>query len=120
MNRRTPAWVGQPQEIPDAGHEQLAVRVCAIDVAKIAGKVCARVPHPEQGHRRVCKVWDVAATTNAVSALADQLVEWESRSTTTSSKPSPASSTITTANCPAARIPAAGNSTLRRPGPRRA
>src|SRR3954463_4974157 len=75
MDKRTPPWTDQPQEIPDAEHEQLAARVCAIDVAKNAGKVCTRVPHAEQAHRRVCKVWDVAATTNAVSALADQLVE---------------------------------------------
>jgi len=75
MSRRTPQWVDQPQEIPDAEHEQLAARVCAIDVGKQAGKVCTRVPHAEQAHRRVCKVWDVAATTNAVSQLAEQLVD---------------------------------------------
>ena len=75
MNRRTAAWVGQPQEIPDAEHEQLVARVCAIDVAKASGKVCTRIPHGDQPNRRVCKVWDVAATTNAVTALADQLVQ---------------------------------------------
>ena len=75
MNKRTPSWMDQPQEIPDAEHEQLVARVCAIDVGKQAGKVCTRVPHAEQTHRRVCKVWDVAATTNAVSQLAGQLVD---------------------------------------------
>lgn len=75
MNRRTPQWVDQPQEIPDAEHEQLVARVCAIDVGKQAGKVCTRVPHPDRPDRRVCQVWDVAATTNAVSQLAEQLVD---------------------------------------------
>jgi transposase len=74
VSRRTTAWVDQPQEIPDAEHEQVVARVCAIDVAKAAGKVCTRVPHPQHPQRRVCKVWDVAATTNAVTALAAQLV----------------------------------------------
>jgi transposase len=75
MGRRTPPWADQPQEIPDVEYEQLVVRVAAIDVGKRAGKVCTRVPHAEQAHRRVCKVWDVAATTNAVSQLAEQLVD---------------------------------------------
>jgi len=34
MNKRTPSWADQPQEIPDAEHEQLVARVCAIDVGK--------------------------------------------------------------------------------------
>jgi transposase len=75
VSKRTGAWIEQPQEIPDAEHEQVVARVCAIDVGKQAGKVCTRVPHPRQQHRRVCKVWDVAAATNAVSALADHLVD---------------------------------------------
>jgi transposase len=75
MSKQKPQWADQPQEIPDAEHEQLVARVCAIDVGKQAGKVCTRVPHPEQTHRRVCKVWDVAATTNAVSHLAEQLLD---------------------------------------------
>ena len=75
MSRQTPQWADQPQEIPDAEHEQLVARVCAIDVGKQAGKVCTRVPHAEQQQRRVCKVWDVAATTNAVSQLAGHLLD---------------------------------------------
>jgi transposase len=74
VNRQAPGWVAQPQEIPDGEHERVIARVCAIDVGKQSGKVCTRVPHPQQPNRRVCKVWDVAATTNAISALADQLV----------------------------------------------
>ena len=75
MNKRTPPWVDQPQEIPDEEHEQVVARVCAIDVGKQSGKVCTRVPHREQPNRRVCKVWDVAATTNAISRLADHLAD---------------------------------------------
>jgi len=48
--------------------------VCAIDVAKASGKVCVRVPHPSRGGRRISRVWDVEATTGAVTELADHLV----------------------------------------------
>ena len=33
-----------PEEIPDAEHELVIERVCAIDVAKAFGKVCVRTP----------------------------------------------------------------------------
>jgi transposase len=61
-----------PEEIPDADHELVLERVCAIDVAKASGVVCVRIPRER---RRVSKVWDVDATTGAVSDLADQLTE---------------------------------------------
>lgn len=61
------------EEIPDEEHEQVVERVCAIDVAKEWGKVCTRVPHGSCPGRRVCKVWDVAATTVSVAELADHL-----------------------------------------------
>jgi transposase len=61
-----------PEEIPDAEHELAIERVCAIDVAKAFGKVCVRTPRER---RRVSKVWDVDATTGAVTELADQLTE---------------------------------------------
>jgi transposase len=61
-----------PEEIPDAEHELVMERVCAIDVAKASGTVCVRTPRVRQ---RVSKVWDVEATTGAVSDLSDQLVE---------------------------------------------
>lgn len=64
----------QPQEIPDEDHELVIARVCAIDVAKASGKVCVRVPHPNRSGRRISRVWDVEATTGAVSELADHLV----------------------------------------------
>jgi transposase len=63
------------QEIIDADHEQLLERVCAIDVGKQSGKVCTRVPGT--GPRRVSRVFDVAATTNAVCDLARQLTAAE-------------------------------------------
>jgi transposase len=43
-------------------------------VAKASGKVCVRVPHPSGGGRRISRVWDVEATTGAVTELADHLV----------------------------------------------
>ena len=61
-----------PEEIPDAEHELVIERVCAIDVAKASGTVCVRTPRER---RRVSKVWDVEATTGAVTDLADQLIE---------------------------------------------
>jgi transposase len=61
-----------PEEIPDADHELVMERVCAVDVAKASGVVCVRTPRES---RRVSKVWDVEATTGAVSDLADQLME---------------------------------------------
>jgi transposase len=61
-----------PEEIPDADHELVMERVCAVDVAKASGVVCVRAPRER---RRVSKVWDVEATTGAVSDLADQLME---------------------------------------------
>lgn len=63
---------GVPEEIPDAESEQVLVRVCAIDVAKASGMVCTRAPDP--AGRRVSRVWQVTATTNAVSDLAAGLV----------------------------------------------
>jgi hypothetical protein len=64
-----------PEEIPDAEHEQMFQRVCAIDVAKDAGKVCVRLAHPSRPGRRVSKVWEVKATFNAITELAGQLVD---------------------------------------------
>jgi hypothetical protein len=59
----------KPEEIPDADHELMIERVCAVDVAKASGKVCVRVPHQSTPGRRVSKVWDVAAMTGAVTEL---------------------------------------------------
>jgi hypothetical protein len=62
-----------PVEIPDAEHELVIERVAAIDVAKASGKVCVRLPGADG--RRLSRVWDVAATTAAVTELGDQLLE---------------------------------------------
>ena len=61
------------EEIDVEDNERIVERVAAIDVAKASGKVCTRVPHRSDPTRRVTKVWDVAATTNAITALAEQL-----------------------------------------------
>ncbi|MEU8347934.1 transposase [Spirillospora sp. NPDC048832] len=63
----------EPVEVPDAEHERIFERVCAIDVAKGSGKVCTRLPHPQVAGRRVTKVWDVDATTRDVIELGDHL-----------------------------------------------
>src|SRR5262245_12571140 len=54
--------------------EQVVERVAAVDVAKASAMVCTRVPHPSLPGRRLTRVWEVGATTNAVIALAEQLV----------------------------------------------
>ncbi|MGN9841321.1 hypothetical protein ACTMTI_24650 [Nonomuraea sp. H19] len=66
-----------PEEIADVEHEQMFQRVCAVDVAKDAGKVCVRLPASTASGRRVSKVWEVRATFNAVTELAAQLVDAE-------------------------------------------
>ena len=63
---------GEPEEIPDAEHELIIERVAAIDVAKASGKVCVRASKDAAG-RRSSRVWDVAATTGAITELAAQL-----------------------------------------------
>src|SRR6266545_4604505 len=64
----------EPQELQDEEYEQVVERVAAVDVAKASGMVCTRVPHPSRPGRRLSRVWEVAATTNAITELADHLV----------------------------------------------
>ena len=64
----------RPEETPDDDHELVIERVCAIDVAKASGKVCVRLPRPSRGGRRIGTVWDVEASTGAVTELDDHLV----------------------------------------------
>ena len=64
---------GVPEEIDAEELDQLVARVAAIDVAKASGKVCTRVPHDTVPGRRVTRVWDVPATTNAIVELSDHL-----------------------------------------------
>src|SRR6266480_3051948 len=78
MRKGTAAVMNKPEqieEIPDAEHEQLIERVAAVDVAKESGKVCVRLPDPARPGRRISRIWDVAATTNAVLALAERLID---------------------------------------------
>ncbi|RYF54293.1 MAG: IS110 family transposase, partial [Comamonadaceae bacterium] len=65
----------KPEEIPDTDHELVVERVCAIDVAKASGKVCTRIPPQTRAGRRVSRVWDVPATANAVTELAEHLID---------------------------------------------
>jgi transposase len=60
------------EEIDAGDDEDVLERVGAIDVAKASGKVCVRLPGKQ---RRITRVFDVAATTNAIMALADELAE---------------------------------------------
>jgi len=64
----------EPQEIQDEEYEQVVGRVAAVDVAKASGMVCTRVAHPSRPGKRVTKVWQVDATTNAITELAGHLV----------------------------------------------
>ncbi len=64
---------GDSEEVDaDVGDEGLLERVGAIDVAKASAKVCVRIPGAK---RRITRIWDVTATTNAIMALADELAE---------------------------------------------
>ena len=65
----------QAEEVVDPDSEQVLERVCAIDVAKMFGMVCTRLPQRGPGDRRVSKTWEVSATTNAIMKLAGQLVD---------------------------------------------
>jgi transposase len=63
------------EEFLDPDEEQVLDRVCAIDVAKDSGMVCTRLPHPSRAGRRASRTWQVTATKNAVTALAQELVQ---------------------------------------------
>jgi transposase len=63
----------EPQEIEDREHELVVARVAAVDVAKVSGVVCTRVPREGEPGRFVTKVQTVDATTNAIIELADYL-----------------------------------------------
>jgi hypothetical protein len=56
--------------------EEVLARVAAIDVAKATGMVCTRVPHENSPGRRVTKVWQVSATTNAIMGLGTPRGRW--------------------------------------------
>ena len=64
----------RPQELELDEEHEIVERVAAIDVAKASGMVCTRVPHPSTPGKRVTKVWEVRATTKALTELAEHLV----------------------------------------------
>ena len=64
----------RPQEIEVVDEHETVERVAAIDVAKASGMICTRVPHPSVAGKRVTKVWEVRATTKALTELADHIV----------------------------------------------
>ena len=66
--------MSKPQVIDDQEHKRVHEKVAAVDVAKAAGVVCVRGPHPSRPGARASTVWTVPATMNAVTALAGQLV----------------------------------------------
>ena len=63
----------KPQVIDDEEHERVHDRVAAVDVAKDAGVVCTRTPHPSRPGARRASVWTVKARMNAVRVLGRQL-----------------------------------------------
>jgi transposase len=65
--------VGRPQVIDDQEHERVHERVAAVDVAKDAGVVCSRAPHPSRPGARRSTVWTVKARVGAIRALGRQL-----------------------------------------------
>jgi transposase len=65
--------VSKPQVIEDQEHERVFEKVAAVDVAKAAGVVCVRGPHPSRPGARCSTVWTVPAVMPAVRALAAQL-----------------------------------------------
>ena len=65
--------MSKPQVIDDQERERVFEKVAAIDVAKAAGVVCVRGPHPSRPGARASTVWTVPATMDAVTALAADL-----------------------------------------------
>ena len=60
--------MSRPQVIDDQEHERVHDRVAAIDVAKDAGMVCTRTPHPSRPGARRASVWTVKARMNTIRA----------------------------------------------------
>jgi transposase len=65
--------VSRPQVIDDEEHERIHDKVAAIDVAKDAGVVCTRTPHPSAPGARRSAIWTVKARVNTIRALGRQL-----------------------------------------------
>ena len=65
--------MSRPQVIDDEEHERAHDKVAAIDVAKDAGVVCTRTPHPSRPGARRSAIWTVKARMNTIRALGRQL-----------------------------------------------
>jgi len=63
----------KPVEIDSEEDGPVIARAAAIDVAKATGMVCTRVPHASKPDRKVTKVWEVDATTDAIMEPAGYL-----------------------------------------------
>ena len=63
----------KPQVIDDEEHERVHDRVAAAGVAKDAGVVCTRTPHPSRPGARQSAIWTVRARMGTVRALGRQL-----------------------------------------------
>jgi transposase len=63
----------KPVEIDSEEDGPVIARAAAIDVAKASGMVCTRVPHASKPGRKVTKVWEVDAATDAIVELAGYL-----------------------------------------------
>ena len=65
--------MSRPQVIEDEEHERVHDRVAAVDVAKDAGVVCARTPHPSRPGARRSTIWTVKARMGTIRQLGRQL-----------------------------------------------
>jgi transposase len=65
--------VRKPVEISSDDDGPVIARAAAIDVARAPGMACTRVPHAVTAGRKVTRVWEVDATTDAIMELAGHL-----------------------------------------------
>ena len=84
----------RPQVIDDEEHERVHDRVAAVDVAKDAGVVCTRTPHPSRPGARRSTVRTARAPTGAVRPLKGDGIEMVTLESTSGSAPSRARSGI--------------------------
>ena len=65
--------MSRPQVTGDEEHERVHGKVAATGVAKDAGVVCTRTPHPSRPGARRSAIWTVKARMNTIRALGRQL-----------------------------------------------
>jgi transposase len=67
--------VRKPRVIPDEDHEVVYERVAAVDVAKVSGVVCMRLPDPARPGRYANQIWDnVPAARARITELGRELL----------------------------------------------